>query len=75
MDNVEGVYRFEPAPLACASDNGVDFQKFSTPGALLNMMKDNVDTVHIVTDCTVRRIVRQVRMCAYEWTLHVRNRI
>src|SRR6516165_5767859 len=40
IHNIEGVYRSEPAPLACASETGVDFQKYSTPGDLLALVVD-----------------------------------
>ncbi|MGQ5524176.1 GMC oxidoreductase [Chitinimonas sp. PSY-7] len=64
--NVPGVYRTEAAPLACASEdiNGVDFQKFSTPGDLLSIASlHNATTNHgrldIVSQCTVERVVQQ----------------
>lgn len=64
VGNVESIYHVEPAPLASGSDNGVDFQKFSTPGPLLELARKN--NVDIVTGCAVSRIVRQVCMCACE---------
>eukprot|EP00904_Undaria_pinnatifida_P008567 jgi/Undpi1/4840/HiC_scaffold_19.g08193.m1 len=60
VKTVGSIYRVEPAPIASASNNGVDFHKFSTPGPLLELAtKNNVD---IVTGCAVRRIVRQGRV-------------
>lgn len=59
VDNVDSIYRVEAANLASTSQNGVDFQKFSTPGLLLQLARDNASSVHMVTECTVRRIARQ----------------
>lgn len=63
------VYRTEPAPLASrASDvDGIDFQKYSTPGAILQLVvqqrelaaKGQGAPLHIATHCVVERIVQQ----------------
>lgn len=66
IDRVPGIYRSEPAPLACAAQqvDGVDFQKFSTPAELLALATKAGEStgpgrVDIVTDCIVERIVQQ----------------
>lgn len=66
VDNVDSIYRVEAANLASTSQNGVDFQKFSTPGLLLQLARDNASSVHMVTECTVRRIARQVGVYAHK---------
>jgi hypothetical protein len=67
--SVDGVYRMQPAPIAsnARSVDGIDFQKFSTPGDLLTL----VDTQRqraaagtgapfdLVANCIVGRIVHQ----------------
>lgn len=69
--DVNGIYRTDPAPLASASmqENGIDFQKFSTPGELLELAEkfNNVDEsgkrvgpqLDIVSACTVEEIHQQ----------------
>jgi hypothetical protein len=67
IHNIEGVYRTEPAPLACASETGVDFQKYSTPGDLLALVVDPGQgkkvsgdiRLDIVSQCIVEQIVQQ----------------
>ncbi|QUJ68743.1 GMC family oxidoreductase [Photobacterium sp. GJ3] len=67
--SVNGIYRTEAAPLASASENinGIDFQKFSTPGSIL-ALADRQAALHeagkgakldIVTDCVVAQIIQQ----------------
>lgn len=67
--SVEGIYRTQAAPLASASEdfNGVDFQKYSTPGDILTLA-DQQAKLHaseegarldIVTECVVERIQQQ----------------
>jgi choline dehydrogenase-like flavoprotein len=66
-DKVAGIYRTEPAPLACASDDGIDFQKFATPGEILEIVdkyRNNTDEdkgprVDVVCDCVVEKINQQ----------------
>ena len=68
-ETVPGVYRTEPAPLSCASDNGIDFQKFATPGELLEIVDqarqrgklgdDIGPRVDVVCDCIVEEINQQ----------------
>lgn len=53
-----GIYRTDPAPLASKSDTGTDFQKFSTTGPLLDLLQ-NYENLHIVTNCTVKKIISQ----------------
>ncbi|WP_330959577.1 GMC oxidoreductase [Photobacterium sp. 53610] len=67
--SVNGIYRTEAAPLASASErvNGIDFQKFSTPGSLLELAevqaaRSKAGTgakLDIVTDCIVEQIIQQ----------------
>ncbi|MCG7497467.1 GMC oxidoreductase [Vibrio sp. Of7-15] len=69
--DVNGIYRTDPAPLASASmqENGIDFQKFSTPGELLALAEkfNKVDAagkrvgpqLDIVSACTVEEIHQQ----------------
>ena len=67
IHNIDGVYRTEPAPLACVSDSRVDFRKYSTPGDLLALAGDpgqgkkvSGDTrLDIVSQCIVDKIVQQ----------------
>jgi hypothetical protein len=69
IDKVPAVYRTEPAPLASRGEDidGIDFQKFSTPGEILKLLmkqKALMDAskgapLDIVTDCIVERIVAQ----------------
>lgn len=56
---LKGLYRAEAAPLASGSRSGVDFEKFSTPGKLLELLQKHPNNLHIVTRCTVRRILKQ----------------
>ncbi|RKH70963.1 GMC family oxidoreductase [Corallococcus aberystwythensis] len=63
------IYRTEPAPLASGSPdtNGIDFQKYATPGALLELVMNQrrLDLEHkgapldIATECIVESIVQQ----------------
>ncbi|WP_322048833.1 GMC oxidoreductase [Paraburkholderia sp. J67] len=55
--HVPGIYRSEAAPLASSAEaiDGIDFQKYSTPGDLLAL----AGQVDIATDCVVERIVQQ----------------
>lgn len=53
-----GIYRTEPAPIASRSDTGVDFMKFSTVGPLLELLM-KYENLHIATNVTVKRILRQ----------------
>jgi len=64
--SVPGIYRSEPAPLACAAESvdGIDFQKFSTPGELLALVGDHGEgpvkgRLDIASECVVERIVQQ----------------
>ena len=67
--NVEGIYRTEAAPLASAAENidGIDFQKYSVPGDLLELIdiqreKEKVGKgvrIDVVSDCIVERIYQQ----------------
>ena len=66
---VEGIYRTEAAPLASASEktNGIDFQKFSIPGELLELISKQREKeaegkgkrIDVVSDCIVERIYQQ----------------
>lgn len=68
-EGVEGIYRTQAAPLASASENvnGVDFQKFSTPGDILALAEKQARLyaagkgarLDIVTECIVERIQQQ----------------
>jgi len=53
-----GIYRTDPAPIASKSDTGTDFQKFSTTGPLLHLLQ-KYENLHIVTNCTVKKIISQ----------------
>ncbi|MEI8595543.1 GMC oxidoreductase [Photobacterium sp. Hal280] len=67
--SVQGVYRTEAAPLASASENvnGIDFQKFSTPGDILQLAETQAALfkagkgakLDIVTECVVEKIIQQ----------------
>lgn len=67
--DISAVYRTEPAPLASGSarEDGIDFQKYSTPGDLLALVlrqrllatEGNGSPLHIATECVVERIVQQ----------------
>lgn len=67
IHQVEGMYRTEPAPLACASGNGTDFQKYSTPGELLALADDPAQgmvtkgdiRLDIASQCIVEKIIQQ----------------
>jgi len=53
-----GIYRTQAAPLAsAASDAGLDFQKFSTPGPLLDLALKYKDRFHIAANCLVEKII------------------
>ena len=64
-----GIYRTEAAPLASAAEkiDGIDFQKFATPGEILeivnqsNAQKQNEEeaNIKIVSDCVVEKILQQ----------------
>lgn len=66
---VTGVYRVEPAPIACDAKHttGIDFEKYSVPGDLLALMKkqeklkkqDEGEELDLVNDCVVEKIVQQ----------------
>lgn len=67
--SVDGIYRTQAAPLASAAENvnGIDFQKYSTPGDIL-ALADRQAKLHaagkgarldIVSDCTVDKIQQQ----------------
>jgi len=64
---VKGIYRTEAAPLACSSDTGIDFLKYSTPSDLLALASDpgqgksiaEGTRLDIVTQCVVEKIVQQ----------------
>jgi len=66
---VAGIYRTQAAPLASASEsvNGVDFQKYSTPGELLALVDRQAilnesgkgARLDIVTECVVEQILQQ----------------
>ena len=56
--SASGIYRSEPAPLASRSDTGIDYQKFSTTGPLLDLLLE-YENLHIATNVTVQRILRQ----------------
>ncbi|MDR5865357.1 GMC oxidoreductase [Halomonas koreensis] len=68
-ESVDGIYRTQAAPLACASENvnGIDFQKFSTPGDILALADRQAKLnaagkgarLDIVTGCTVEKIQQQ----------------
>jgi choline dehydrogenase-like flavoprotein len=63
------MYRTEAAPLASRGEDidGIDFQKFSTPGEILNLMikqkalaaEGKGAPLDIVTDCVVEKIIAQ----------------
>ncbi len=62
--SVPGIYRSEAAPLACAAEDvdGVDFQKFSTPGELLMLTGERTGAtgrVEIACECVIEHIVQQ----------------
>ena len=64
-----GIYRTEAAPIASAAENvdGIDFQKFATPGPILEIEKRQAErekkktgaALGIVSDCIVEKIVQQ----------------
>jgi len=54
---IPGIYRVDPAPMASQSDTGVDFEKFGVPGPFLELLQ-NHPNLHIATNVTVRRIIR-----------------
>ncbi|MER8374478.1 GMC oxidoreductase [Mesorhizobium sp. M0488] len=66
---IASIYRTEPAPLAsdAQSVDGLDFQKFATPGEVLGHVRLQSDRAkvglgapfHIVAGCVVERIVQQ----------------
>lgn len=68
-DEVPAVYRTEAAPLASGSAraDGIDFQKFSTPGDLLALvirqrqlaLAGKGAPLHIATECVVERVHQQ----------------
>lgn len=63
------VYRTEPAPLASRAEprSGIDFQKFATPAAILQLVLRQRERaaaggghpLDVVTDCVVQRIISQ----------------
>jgi hypothetical protein len=59
--SVPGIYRSEAAPLACSGEHvdGIDFQKFSTPGDLLMLTSQHKGQVDIASEVVVERIVQQ----------------
>ncbi|MCY1058612.1 GMC oxidoreductase [Nannocystis sp. SCPEA4] len=66
--NMPAVYRSHAAPLAASGrGDGLDFQKYSTPGALLELVMQQRERsergdgapLHIVTECVVERVVQQ----------------
>jgi hypothetical protein len=67
--SINGIYRTEAAPLASAAEHvdGIDFQKFSVPGALLSLATKQAQLysdgkgapLSIVTQCVVERILQQ----------------
>ncbi|MTW02364.1 GMC family oxidoreductase [Duganella ginsengisoli] len=65
---IPGVYRTEAAPLACDAESldGIDFQKFSTPGDLLALAGVRLGEagsaggcIDIATHCEVEKIIQQ----------------
>ncbi|WP_296424036.1 GMC oxidoreductase [Yoonia sp.] len=66
---VKGIYRTEAAPLAsdAKSVDGIDFQKFAAPAEILELQLQQSQKAknqtgapfHIMTDCTVERILQQ----------------
>ncbi|MBY0240465.1 MAG: GMC family oxidoreductase [Burkholderiaceae bacterium] len=65
---IPGVYRTEAAPLACNAESvdGIDFQKFSTPGELLALAGVRLGSagsaggcIDIATHCEVEKILQQ----------------
>lgn len=68
-DKAPAVYRVQAAPLASRAEDvdGIDFQKFSTPGEILRLvLKQRAlaaagtgAPLDIVTDCVVERIIEQ----------------
>ncbi|MBN8227454.1 GMC family oxidoreductase [Corallococcus macrosporus] len=66
---VPTIYRTEPAPLASGDPdtNGIDFQKYSTPGALLELvmnqrqlaLENKGAPLDVATECIVESIVQQ----------------
>ncbi|KZM44383.1 hypothetical protein OA92_06900 [Marinomonas sp. SBI22] len=67
--SIPGVYRTQAAPLACDGKevDDIDFQKYSTPGPLLELVSQQQtlakegkgSTLDIVTQCVVERIYNQ----------------
>ncbi len=67
--SIKGIYRTEAAPLASRAQDldGIDFQKFSIPGALLELVNKQAQLARdgkgsklsIVTDCIVEQIIQQ----------------
>ncbi len=67
--SVKGVYRAQAAPLASVAEDteGIDFQKFSTPGAILTIANRQAElkregkgeALDIVTECIVEKIIQQ----------------
>jgi len=67
--SIPGIYRTEAAPIASAAENvdGIDFQKFATPGPILEIEKKQAErekkktgaALGIVSDCIVEKIVQQ----------------
>ncbi|WP_036178696.1 GMC oxidoreductase [Marinomonas sp. MED121] len=67
--SIPGVYRTQAAPLACDGKevDDIDFQKYSTPGPLLELVSKQQalakegkgSTLDIVTQCVVERIYNQ----------------
>lgn len=72
IGGIDTIYRSEPAPLASDAESvdGIDFQKYSTPGALLELVMRQRETaadgdgdgggrLDVVGDCVVERILQQ----------------
>ena len=67
--SIEGIYRTEAAPLASAAKDidGIDFQKFSTPGEILAIATRQAELhrqgkgapLSIITECVVEQIIQQ----------------
>jgi choline dehydrogenase-like flavoprotein len=67
--SIKGIYRTEAAPLASAAEDidGIDFQKFSTPGEILAIAtsqaelarQDKGSPLSIVAECVVEKIIQQ----------------
>lgn len=67
--SIEGIYRTEAAQLASGAEDidGIDFQKFSTPGEILAIATRQAElhrkgegaALSIVTECVVEKIIQQ----------------